>query len=73
MFPNSLCLELGEFITGQAADVVIGQPNFGLKYSANPPVAWLLQYPMGLGFDSGGSLWVADAYNNRILGYAESP
>jgi hypothetical protein len=65
----SLCVAPGKFVTGQAADVVIGQPNFKLKYNIKFPTREILQYPYGLGFDSGGALWVADTYNNRVLGY----
>jgi uncharacterized protein (TIGR03437 family) len=60
------------FHDGQPADIVIGQPDF---YSAIPnvdtpnqtPTATSLSGPRGLAVDSIGTLYVADAGNNRVL------
>ena len=48
--------------SGQAADLVVGEPNFqddGSTYYFNRPT--------GVAVDSGGNLYVADSGNNRIL------
>jgi uncharacterized protein (TIGR03437 family) len=64
------------FHSGDAADLVIGQPNLrtgaannsGAQGSANPSGA-TLSGPTGLAVDSAGGLWVADTGNNRVLHY----
>ena len=55
------------FSTGQAASIVIGQPNFTSGTGAT--TASGLFRPIGAVFDSAGNLWVPDANNNRILKY----
>jgi sugar lactone lactonase YvrE len=51
--------------TGEAASLVIGQPNFT---SANTETTSTgLNGPNGLAFDSSGNLWVADLINGRVL------
>lgn len=56
------------FATGDAADMVFGQPDFT---SSNPnsgglgPASFFL--PQGLDVDAAGNLWVCDAFNNRVL------
>lgn len=62
---------------GQAADVVIGQPDF---YSNDPNVAGIsappssqsLNWPYGV-FSDGRQLWIADTGNRRVLYYGEIP
>ncbi len=60
--------------TGEAASLVIGQPNF--TSDATPPVlsptATTLNHPWGITFDSNGNLWVADYGAARVLGYGTS-
>ena len=66
-FGNNRVLEfVPPFTTGEAASVVLGQSSFtGHLGSAT---ATNLTEPAGLGF-SGGTLWVADYDNNRVVGY----
>ena len=60
---------------GEAATLVIGQPNFE---SSDPNTgggggaadADGLDFPLGIAFDSSGNLWVTDRNNNRILRYS---
>lgn len=58
------------FANGQAADLVIGQPNFTSDTANNGGIsATSLGAPMGVAVDSSGNLYVADAGNNRILAF----
>lgn len=57
---------------GQAADIVVGQPNFksttcnsSIVYAAN------LCEPGGVAVDSSGNLYVSDTGNNRVLIFAD--
>jgi sugar lactone lactonase YvrE len=56
---------------GQAADLVIGQPDF----NTNDPnqggmvSAATLNAPIGVDVDAKGNLYVADAFNHRVLEY----
>ncbi|MFQ5491914.1 MAG: NHL repeat-containing protein, partial [Phycisphaerae bacterium] len=58
------------FANGDPADTVIGQPDF-VSSAANRgnllpgPDTFFL--PQGLDVDTNGNLWVADAFNNRVL------
>lgn len=56
------------FASGQAASLVIGEPDFltrgGGNATANPTD---LSSPGGIIFDSSGNLWVADSAYNRVL------
>lgn len=57
------------FTDGAPADRVIGQPDFlgttpGTSASA-------LNYPQGLHIDAAGALWVADAFNHRVLRFPD--
>lgn len=58
------------FSNGQAADLVIGQPDQYTTTPSGPGTTFTtgLSYPTGLAVDR-GNLYVADSGNNRILGY----
>jgi len=59
------------FVTDQNSSFVIGQSSFTTM--TNTPInSSSLNGPIGLAFDSGGNLWVADSGNNRILNYSSS-
>ncbi len=62
---------------GQAADVVLGQPNFeqnqpNVKGVGSSPDAQTLYWPYGV-FSDGTHLWIADTGNRRVLFYEEIP
>ena len=54
---------------GQAATVVLGQPNF-TSHESGITSEYSLKYPLGVTVDGGGHVAVADMGNNRILLYA---
>ncbi|SHO44739.1 putative NHL repeat protein [Nitrosotalea sinensis] len=67
-FYNSRVLEYKKpFSNGEAASLVIGQPNFTTNTSALTATG--LHFPSSLKFDSSGNLWVVDEYNDRVLEY----
>lgn len=51
---------------GQAADLVLGQPNFTTNTVLDPPTASSMRGPRGVYFD-GTRLYVADTGNHRVL------
>jgi sugar lactone lactonase YvrE len=53
---------------GEAASIVIGQPDFG-RTACNTGVLSLVTLcgPTGAALDANGNLWVADTGNNRVL------
>jgi hypothetical protein len=62
---------------GQAADVVVGQPDLysnqpNVHGVGKPPTAHTLYWPYGVWSD-GQALWVADTGNRRVLYYANIP
>ena len=62
---------------GQAADLVIGQPDFqghepNVAGIGQPPTARSLNWPYGVWSD-GKSLWVADTGNRRVLYWQDFP
>jgi uncharacterized protein (TIGR03437 family) len=56
----------GDFSSGQPADGVIGQPSFYTATSSQG-LPDRMASPRGIGTDTSGRLYVADAGNNRIL------
>jgi sugar lactone lactonase YvrE len=53
---------------GQPADLVLGQPNFVSGTPNNGGVsAHSLFLPQGVFVDGGGHVWIADAFNHRVL------
>jgi len=59
--------EGGDFTTGQAAEKVIGQPDFSSAFASNSPNRFTV--PHGVSTDSDDRLYVADTGNNRVLIY----
>ncbi len=62
---------------GQAADIVIGQPDFSssmpnVEGIGQPVTAKSLNWPYGV-FSDGESLWIADTGNRRVLYYKNIP
>ncbi len=55
---------------GAAAEIVIGQPDFGpVKYPPAAATEYSLAYPNAVAVDGGTNVYIADTYNNRVLGY----
>ena len=67
------CTATSSCTNGNAATLVLGQPNFISSTGATTQSG--LYGPAGVIFDSSGDLWVADSWNNRVLEYtsASSP
>ncbi|GLU52801.1 hypothetical protein Dfri01_22620 [Dyadobacter frigoris] len=64
-------------VSGQPADVVIGQPDFGsnlpnVKGIGNNPSERSLNWPYGV-FSDGHKLWIADTGNRRVLYFEKIP
>ena len=56
------------FTNGASADLVFGQPDFASNLPNNGGVSGASFYlPQGLCVDESGNLWVADAFNCRVL------
>jgi sugar lactone lactonase YvrE len=49
------------------ADGVLGQSAFNTSANPNPPTASSMNQPCAVTVDANGTLWVADAWNYRIL------
>ena len=56
------------FVTGMAASVVLGQPNFTSNTANNPTSMLGLNFPQDL-YTNGTDLFVADVNNHRVLVY----
>jgi len=56
------------FSNGQAASIVIGQPDFTTVTSGTG--ASKFTFPQGAALDATGNLWVADGNNNRVLKFS---
>ncbi len=59
-------------VSGQPADVVVGQPDFVHNSTSVPPTATSLRGPEGV-WIAGGKLYVADTQDNRVLIYNKIP
>lgn len=60
--------DAASFASGDAADLVIGQPDFVSSTPNNGGVsASGFFLPQGLAVDAAGNLWVTDAFNSRVL------
>jgi sugar lactone lactonase YvrE len=57
----------GQLTTGASASGVLGQPGFG-SGSQNGGATGM-RVPSALAMDAEGTLWVADHWNNRVLGF----
>ena len=58
------------FMNGQAADLVIGQPDFISNHPNDGGLsASSLFSPAGLAVDAQGNLYVSDSFNHRVLEY----
>lgn len=56
------------FTTGQPADFVLGQPDFESSAPNNGGLsAGTFFLPQGVFVDAAGNVWVADAFNHRVL------
>lgn len=66
---NNRTLEFAPpFTNGEAASLVLGQPNFQTTIGVTTQTG--MYCPWGLAFDPSGNLWVSDALNNRVLEFA---
>ena len=61
------CTATSSCTNGNAAALVLGQSSFTTRNYVTSQTG--LADPQGVGFDSQGNLWVADALNNRTLEY----
>ncbi len=57
------------FANGQAADLVIGKPDFQINVNQGGPTASNMEYTFGIALDAQGNLYAADSSNNRVLVY----
>ena len=64
---NNRVLEYDAPLTTAVADRVFGQPN--MTSNAPSVSAGGLDHPFRIAVESTGALWVADEFNNRMLGY----
>jgi streptogramin lyase len=58
------------YTNGQAASVVLGQPDFTSNAAPAAPTASSLNAPWSVAVDAAGSVWVADSRNHRVLKYS---
>ena len=67
-YPASLQDGVTTLANAQAADLVLGQPDFSSTDARTSAAG--LRRPGRLAFDANGDLWVADSGNNRIVHFA---
>ena len=65
---------VSSFSNGQAADLVLGQPDFNSGDAtrtvfSGSPAPGTLCYPEGLAVDGAGNLYIADTVNTRVVEY----
>jgi uncharacterized protein (TIGR03437 family) len=60
----------GDFVSGQAASAVVGQPGFSSAGIPPQPTSASLNSPLGLATDDNDRLYICDFSNNRIVIYA---
>ncbi|MDD5198593.1 MAG: NHL repeat-containing protein [Terrimicrobiaceae bacterium] len=66
-------LPAASFSTFQAADLVLGQTNFTSGGFLTPPTGASLRAPSGIAIDPAtGKVFVADAFNNRVLRFSSA-
>lgn len=59
-----------QYVNGEAASSVLGQPNFNSTFGAVPPTSASQNRPSGVAVDPvSGSVFVSDQNNSRILRY----
>ncbi len=68
-YNNRILMFSTPLANGEAASVVIGQPNF-TQGSCGSASATVICYPTGLAFDAQGNLWAADWEYNRVLEFS---
>ncbi|HYK66214.1 MAG TPA: choice-of-anchor D domain-containing protein [Patescibacteria group bacterium] len=71
--PNNRVLgwhSVSALVTGEPADLVVGQPDFETTAGAAGNSASTLVNPRGLGVDTAGNLYVADTGDSRVLIFA---
>lgn len=55
---------------GASAEIVLGQPGFGSSSFGTSAAA--MREPFDVAIDSNGNLWVADAFNHRVLRFSNA-
>ncbi|PAW60713.1 MAG: hypothetical protein B9S36_07660 [Verrucomicrobiia bacterium Tous-C2TDCM] len=55
---------------GAAAEIVLGQSGFGFSVKDTSPTA--MNEPFDVAIDPDGNLWVADAFNHRVLRFSDA-
>lgn len=56
-------------VSGSAAGLVLGQPDFESNDIVEPPTAFSMENPYNVLIAPDGTLWVSDYSNYRVLGY----
>jgi len=56
-----------DYLEGDPADLVLGQPDYWTNDAPNPPTAATMNGPTGVTMGEDGILYVSDTGNNRVL------